>query len=93
MLSTNSHAIRSSQASNDRGEYDDSRDVYAVGVIAMEIILKEDPQGDHGNRMPQLSKAMRAQPRFAWLIQRCTARIPEQRPNCTGLRMALETIV
>lgn len=70
--------------------YDRGRDIYAVGVIAIELLLRESPHHEHEERMKQADRAMTAAPEFAWLIRSCTQPLSANRPSSRGVLMALE---
>ncbi len=41
----------------DDNMYDASCDVYSVGVVAMEMVLRECPEATHAERQPQIERA------------------------------------
>eukprot|EP00035_Acanthoeca_spectabilis_P018187 m.384434 g.384434 ORF g.384434 m.384434 type:complete len:647 (-) comp16734_c2_seq1:2549-4489(-) len=71
-------------------EYDTGRDVYAAGVMAMEMALRETPAALHSDRMLQVEKVVAHHPECAWVVKRCTAAVSGDRPSCRGIQVALE---
>lgn len=65
-------------------------DIYALGVIAMEIILREFPNASHEHRLPQIAEASQDAPEWEWLLNGCTSHDPAARLTSAGLCRELE---
>lgn len=65
------------------------RDIYALGVIGMVMILKQSPSDTHEKRMREVSIAATVSPEWAWLLKRCTSTDPQLRPCSQALALEL----
>jgi serine/threonine protein kinase len=67
----------------DGESYSHKRDVYALGIVVVEMVLREAPHGSHDQRQPQILRAMAVCPRLATIIRSSTA--AESKERCSAL--------
>eukprot|EP00035_Acanthoeca_spectabilis_P014722 m.285504 g.285504 ORF g.285504 m.285504 type:complete len:521 (+) comp16205_c0_seq8:105-1667(+) len=63
--------------------------IYALGVTAMAMLLRESPVERHDERLGQMQRAVKLVPEWGWLLERCMTTNYEVRPTIDGLKREL----